>query len=159
MRINDPQRILIVDDEAHNLRLAVETLRDFGFDLMTARNGEDGLFTAREGRPELILLDILMPGLDGFGVCSLLKSEPSTRGIPVVFLTGQTDTEQKLRAFQVGGVDYITKPFDAREVLARVVLHLDQHRLSQHLQHRLEAFEQAAKPLDEPSPAERSLGL
>lgn len=89
----------------------------------------------------------------------LLKSDPVTRAIPVVFLTGLADTQQKLRAFQTGGVDYITKPFDAREVLARVVLHLDQHRLRRHLQQRLEAYEQAAGPSVEPSPAKRSLGL
>jgi len=143
MSESEPQRILIVEDEPINLLIILETLGDYGFDLATAQNGEEALRKVREECPDLILLDVVMPGQDGFAVCARLKSDPATRDIPIIFLTGLTDTEQKLKAFQLGGVDYITKPFASREVLARVVLHLDQHRLYQRLQQRLEAYERA----------------
>jgi CheY-like chemotaxis protein/AraC-like DNA-binding protein len=144
---NETLRILIVDDEPVNIRLLVETLRDYGFDLLTALDGQAGLLSAREGLPDLILLDIRMPGLDGFAVCARLKADPVTRDIPVLFLTALTDTEQKLHAFQLGAIDYITKPFDAREVLARVLLHLQQDRLRRNLEQRLAALGRAGSPL------------
>lgn len=161
MNDSEPQRILIIEDEDFFLSLIVEILGDYGFDLMTAKNGEEGLVRAREGQPDLILLDILMPKMDGFAVCARLKSDPATRNIPIVFLTSLTDTEQKLRAFQLGGVDYITKPFEPREVLARVILHLDQYRLCQRLKQRLEAYERAglASPDMDKSPAEQAKSL
>ena len=156
-----PQRILIVEDEAINLLIILDALGDYGFDLITAQNGEQALLRAREALPDLILLDILLPGLDGFGVCAQLKSAATTRNIPIIFLTALTDTEQKLRAFRLGGVDYITKPFASGEVLARVILHLDQHRLYRRLQQRLEAYERAGTEVHEQAglPAERASSL
>jgi CheY-like chemotaxis protein len=161
MNASEPQRILIVDDEIINLFAIVEALGGYGFDLVTAQNGDEALISARERRPDLILLDILMPGMDGFEACAQLKSDSETRDIPIIFLTGITETEQKLRAFQLGGVDYITKPFESREVLARVILHLDQHSLYLRLQQRLEAYEQAglALPDDTALPADRAGSL
>ena len=103
----EPGRILIVDDEILNIEIIHETLVDYGFYLMTAQNGVDALIIAREGQPDLILLDIMMPGMDGFAVCAQLKSEPATRNIPIIFLSALIETEQKLRAFKLGGVDYI----------------------------------------------------
>ncbi len=143
----EPGRILIVDDEILNIEIIHETLVDYGFYLMTAQNGVDALIIAREGQPDLILLDIMMPGMDGFAVCAQLKSEPATRNIPIIFLSALIETEQKLRAFKLGGVDYITKPFEPREVMARVMLHLDQHHLCQCLQQRLEAYEPAGQAI------------
>jgi len=147
MNNSEPLRILIVDDERINIEIIIEAFSDCGFHLMSAVNGEEALIKAREGQPNLILLDIMMPNLDGFGVCAILKSQIATQNIPVIFLTALTTTEQKLRGFQLGGVDYITKPFDPRELLARVNLHIDQHRLQKDLQQRLKAYERA-----EPSP-------
>jgi len=135
------QRILVVEDEFINLKLIVETLDQYGFDLLTAQNGEEALFHATQYHPDLILLDIRMPGMDGLEVCKQLKSDPSTSNIPIIFLTALNDTQRKLQAFRLGGVDYITKPYDPQEVLARVILHLDQHRLQQRLLQRLEAYE------------------
>jgi len=148
----EPGRILIVDDEILNIEIIHETLVDYGFYLMTAQNGVDALIIAREGQPDLILLDIMMPGMDGFAVCAQLKSEPATRNIPIIFLSALIETEQKLRAFKLGGVDYITKPFEPREVMARVMLHLDQHRLCQCLQQRLEAYGPAGPAIPNTTP-------
>ena len=88
-----------------------------------ALNGADGLLSAQYGQPDLILLDIKMPGQDGFSVCRQLKSNTCTQSIPVIFFTALNVLEDKLSAFQLGAVDYITKPFDVREVMARVLLH------------------------------------
>ncbi len=131
-------QILIIDDEVNNLRLITESLKGYGFELMTALNGEDGLLSAQHGQPDLILLDIKMPGQDGFSVCRQLKSHVCTESIPVIFFTALDVVEDKLNAFQLGAVDYITKPFDVREVMARVLLHLDQYKRQQNLQLRLQ---------------------
>ena len=96
---------------------------------MTALNGADGLLSAQYGQPDLILLDIKMPGQDGFSVCRQLKSNTCTQSIPVIFFTALNVLEDKLSAFQLGAVDYITKPFDVREVMARVLLHCDQYKI------------------------------
>lgn len=141
MSDNPTQSILIVEDEPINQSLIIEALSDYGFNLLTAENGKEGLALASAHQPDLILLDIRMPGMDGFEVCTRLKSDESTVSIPVIFLTALTDTDKKLRAFQLGGVDYITKPYASEEVRARVMLQLDQHRLLQRLQQRLEAYE------------------
>lgn len=146
MRENQTQCILIVEDEPINQSLIIEALSDYGFNLLTAENGEDGIKLARSNKPDLILLDIRMPGIDGFEVCSRLKSDETTLSIPIIFLTALTDTDKKLRAFQLGGVDYITKPYASEEVRARVLLQLDQHRLLQRLQQRLEAYEAVDTP-------------
>ena len=121
--------ILIVDDEPVQLRAIVAELSALGFETLIARDGADGLVKAERGSPDLVLLDILMPGLDGYETCRRLKASLVTRGIPVIFLSALCDTEQKLKGFEAGCVDYITKPFDHREVLARVSAHLQQRRL------------------------------
>jgi DNA-binding response OmpR family regulator len=121
--------ILIVDDEPIQLRAIVTELASLGFETLIARDGADGLRKAERGGPDLILLDILMPGWDGYETCRRLKSSPATRAIPVIFLSALCDTAQKLEGFEAGCVDYITKPFDHREVLAWVSAHLQQQRL------------------------------
>ena len=116
--------ILIVDDNAANIGVIVEYMKTYGFQTVIARNGETGLKRAALVRPDIILLDILMPGIDGFETCRRLKADESTRSIPVIFMTALTDVEDKVKGFAVGGVDYVTKPVQQEEVLARVRTHL-----------------------------------
>lgn len=126
--------ILIVDDVSANLSVLAEYLEGVGFDVVTAKSGESGLERARLIRPDLILLDVLLPGIDGFETCRALKAEPSLSPIPVIFMTVLTETEHKLRGFDVGGMDYITKPFQKEEVLARVVTQLRLRQLTDRLE-------------------------
>ncbi len=116
--------LLIVDDQPDNLRLVADFLEEYGADVMLGHDGTDGLTKARLGRPDLILLDVMMPGMDGFEVCRHLKQDPETRDIPVIFLTALHEVEDKVRGFQAGGVDYLTKPLQELEVIARVDVHL-----------------------------------
>jgi DNA-binding response OmpR family regulator len=134
--------ILIVDDEPVALRAIVAELAALGFETLIARDGADGLRKAERGRPDLILLDILMPGWDGYETCRRLKAAPATRAIPVIFLSALCDTAQKLAGFDAGCVDYITKPFDHREVLARVSAHLQQRHLFARLAEQIEPSQQ-----------------
>jgi len=121
--------ILIIDDEPVQLRAIVAELNALGFETLIARDGADGLRKAEQGAPDLILLDIRMPGWDGYETCQRLKAAPVTRAIPVIFLSALCDTAEKLQGFEAGCVDYITKPFDQRELLARVSAHLHQRHL------------------------------
>jgi len=124
----DPATVLIVDDEALNRDLLEQELLEAGYQILSAVNGEEAIRIATHSRPELILLDAMMEGLDGFATCQRLKAADATRGIPVIFLTALTDTEVKLRAFAVGAVDYVTKPFQTGELLARVGTHISLRR-------------------------------
>ncbi|MBF0411895.1 MAG: response regulator [Desulfamplus sp.] len=128
------QTVLIIDDNPTNLGVLTENLKSWGFDFMVARNGESGLKKAVQGKPDFILLDIYMPGMDGFEVCDKLKSDPATSEIPVIFLTADTDQSDKIKAFKMGAVDYITKPFQSEEVLARINRHLEIHILRKELE-------------------------
>ena len=125
--------ILIVDDTPDNLRFLSGILVQQGYEARTVINGRMALMAAETLPPELILLDICMPDLDGYEVCCQLKSNLKTCDIPVIFLSALDDIVDKIRAFEVGGVDYITKPFHPAEVLARVKTHLTLHRLQQQL--------------------------
>lgn len=125
--------ILIVDDNRDNLAV-LSYLNSYGYRVLVARNGESALQKARDGHPDIILLDILMPGLDGFETCRKLKSHRQTRDIPVIFMTALAEASDKIKGFQVGGVDYITKPIQHEEVLARVKTHLSIHDLTHNLQ-------------------------
>lgn len=116
--------LLIVDDTPANLRLAAEYLERDGFNVTVARDGEEALSRAEFVRPDLILLDLVMPGIDGFETCRRLKAIEVLRDIPVIFMTALTDVQDKVKAFAAGGVDYVTKPFQAAELLARVKTHL-----------------------------------
>ncbi len=115
--------ILVVDDTRSNIDLLVAALKDH-YRLSVATNGENALKIARAKRPDLILLDVMMPEMDGFEVCTRLKAEEESRDIPIIFLTALDDPEKKSLAFRAGAVDYITKPFYAEEVKARVRTHL-----------------------------------
>ncbi len=132
-----PDTILIVDDTPANVSVLVDALADTGFQLMVAEDGEDALEQVRHTRPDLVLLDVMMPGLDGFETCRRLKADAATRDVPVIFMTALTDTAEKLKAFAAGAVDYITKPLQHEEALARIRTHLTLRRLQRELQEQL----------------------
>jgi signal transduction histidine kinase len=136
------QCLLVVDDEPNNLSIMVDYLRAYGFDIMTARTGSNGLSKAVRGHPDLILLDIMLPDIDGFEVCRRLQSDANTKDIPVIFLTALTQMEDKLKGFEAGGVDYLTKPIQEAEVLARVTTHLKLRNLQMRLHERNRALQQ-----------------
>jgi len=125
--------ILLVDDNAINLQLLFETLDGQGYRLLAARSGEEALRIARKATPDLILLDIMMPGIDGYETCTRLKSEEVTRNAVVIFLTALQSTEEKVRGLSMGAMDFITKPFDPGEIMARVSIQLENHRKHQKL--------------------------
>lgn len=128
---NPPGDLLIVDDLADNLRVLSNTLSNHGYRVRCVKNGAMALVGAKAIPPEVILLDIRMPEMDGYEVCRRLKAEPETASIPIIFLSALDETLDKSRAFEVGGVDYITKPFQVEEVLARVNHQLTIQRLKQ----------------------------
>jgi formate hydrogenlyase transcriptional activator len=121
--------ILVVDDTPTNVKVLVEMLGREGYRVLVAREGESALEQARYAMPLVILLDIMMPGMDGFEVCRRLKSNAATADIPVVFMTALGDLEDKVKGFAAGGADYVVKPFEHEEVLARVRTHLQLRRL------------------------------
>lgn len=120
----EEQSIVIVDDVPDNLRLLTGILKDRGYKVRPAPSGVRALATIRKESPALILLDIMMPDLDGYEVCRKLKSEQETKDIPIIFLSALNEVFDKVKAFKAGGVDFITKPFQSEEVLARVRTHL-----------------------------------
>ena len=120
--------ILIVDDVPENLSLLHDALEEAGYAVLVATNGEDALQRARKSRPGVILLDALMPGMDGFEVARKMKTDFSTQHIPIIFMTGLTETEHVVAAFASGGADYVTKPIKPREVLVRIAAHMQNAR-------------------------------
>lgn len=128
------QSILIVDDNPNNLEVLSETLTRSGFQVAVAIDGESAIEQVQYDRPELILLDVMMPGIDGFETCRRLKKNPATCEIPIIFTTALSDTENKVQGFSLGAVDYVTKPFQQEEVLARVRVHLQLQNLTRTLE-------------------------
>lgn len=120
--------VLIVDDVPDNVAPLHDALDDAGYTVLVALDGESAIRRARQALPDMVLLDAVMPGIDGFEVARRLKADASTAGIPVIFMTGLTDTEHLETAFAAGGVDYVTKPIKPREVMARMGVHLKQAR-------------------------------
>jgi DNA-binding response OmpR family regulator len=138
--------ILIVDDVPENVILLNRVLQSEGYAVQTAENGSQALAITQRTPPDLILLDINLPDADGFDVCARLKSNEQTSQIPVMFISALDDAEGKVRAFQLGGVDYITKPFNFEEVLARVETHLSIQALRRSLE---EANQKLARHVEE----------
>ena len=132
--------VLIVDDVPDNLSMLHDALDEFGYTVLVATNGEQALQRAAQAMPDIILLDAVMPGMDGFEVARRLKADPATLAIPVVFMTGLTETEHVLKAFQAGGVDYVTKPIKPMEVLARIAAHVQGARERRQARNALDAF-------------------
>ncbi|MDM8528504.1 response regulator [Anaerolineales bacterium HSG24] len=126
--------ILVIDDNEENIKLLTNYLDEMGYQTIIARNGEMGIKRAKFALPDLILLDVMMPTMNGFEACQLLKSSSKTKDIPVIFLTALKETADKLKGFEVGGVDYITKPMEFQEVLVRVQTHIRMHQLQQQVE-------------------------
>jgi sigma-B regulation protein RsbU (phosphoserine phosphatase) len=142
---NEDEALLLVDDNPTNLQVLYQTLETTGCKLLVAKNGETALSIAQKAAPDMILLDIMMPGIDGFEVCRRLKDNPATAGIPVIFLSALTDTKDKVQGLQLGAVDYVSKPFQPEEVIARVNTHLTIHRLKQEVERKKDALENELK--------------
>jgi len=149
--LNAPQphksTILLVDDNPTNLQLLFGTLKGLGHKLLVAKSGEDALKVAQWALPDLILLDILMSGIDGFETCRQLKENADTREIAIIFLSALDDTNDKIKGLSMGAVDYIAKPFQAEEVIARVETHLTIARLRNELAERNRQLESANQPI------------
>ena len=145
------ERILIVDDTPSNLSVISDVLSEAGFNVAIATSGERALKQLQLALPELVLLDVMMPGMDGFEVCRCLKSQVETQDVPIIFMTALSDATSKVKGFELGAVDYITKPFQATEVLARVRTHIQLRCLSKVLELQVEQrtheLQQAMKQL------------
>lgn len=137
-----PETILLVDDSPANLRLLSQILADRGYRVRAATSGPRALASVGMEEPDLILLDIRMPEMDGYEVCRLLKADPATEDIPVLFISALDDIGDKVQAFSAGGVDYITKPFQVEEVVARAQTHLSLRRLRRDLEEANQRMEQ-----------------
>lgn len=138
----EEEEILIVDDTPTNLEVLFDCLDDAGFEVVVAKNGESALQKVEKEPPDLILLDVMMPGIDGFETCRRLKANPDSKDIPVIFMTALSDAADKIAGLSLGAVDYITKPFQQEEVLARVKVHL---QLRKEIKQRTAAEAELAK--------------
>lgn len=132
--------VLIVDDQPDNLAMLHDALDESGYTVLVAISGESALERCARAQPDLVLLDAVMPGLDGFEVARRLKGGPATAHVPVVFMTGLAETEHVVAAFAAGGVDYVTKPIRPREVIARIETHMRGAREKQQARSALDAF-------------------
>ena len=132
--------VLVVDDVPDNLAVLHDALDESGFTVLVATSGEAALQRAAQALPDIVLLDAMMPGMDGFEVARRLKAAPATAHIPIIFMTGLTETEHLVAALEAGGVDYVTKPIKPKEVLARMGVHLQGARLARQTRNALDAF-------------------
>lgn len=139
--------ILIVDDTEPNVRLLAHVVKKEGYEAMAAFSGKDALSLLEKRKPDIILLDIMMPEMDGFEVCERLKAHEDYKDIPVIFLSALSETDSKVQGFNVGGVDYITKPFQREEVLARIDLHVKLRKLQEELSNNVEQLKQREESL------------
>lgn len=150
--MSDSPIVLVVDDVPENLGLLLETFSQSGFCVLVAESGEGAMVQLQHATPDVILLDYRLPGIDGLEVCQRIRSQPSLQDIPIVFLTAVDDLDAKVRVFEAGAVDYVTKPIQPREVLARVRTHLRiatlQRELAEEVLMRREAEEQLRDSLD-----------
>jgi diguanylate cyclase (GGDEF)-like protein len=148
MEAFSPERlvVLIVDDISHNLQLLESVLKREKYDIVPANNGKQALETVMTATrpPDLILLDLMMPGMDGLEVCRILKTDDRYRDIPIIFLTANNESKNLIEAFRAGAVDYITKPFNMLELLARVKTHLELKHARDQLKKALQELEQLA---------------
>lgn len=131
---NEPSQILVVDDNPQNLQVIGNILKAHGYRIAMAQNGRQAIEYVEKKNPDLILMDIMMPGMDGLETCQAIKANEKGVDIPIIFITALTESGNKLKAFEVGGVDYITKPFMKEEVLARVKVHIGLKKAMERLQ-------------------------
>jgi CheY-like chemotaxis protein/DNA-binding CsgD family transcriptional regulator len=136
----DSDVVLVVDDVPDNLSVLHDALDESGYTVLVATSGEAALKRAVQALPDIVLLDAMMPGLDGFEVARRLKAEAQTAHIPIIFMTGLTETEHLVAALEAGGVDYVTKPIKPKEVLARMGVHLQSARQARQTRNALDAF-------------------
>jgi diguanylate cyclase (GGDEF)-like protein len=139
--------ILLVDDNVTNLKVTMQYLREYDFNILTARDALTGIERARLAQPDLILMDVQMPEIDGFEACRRLKADAQTSAIPIIFMTALNNIEDKLEGFAAGGVDYVPKPFQVEELLARVRAHLTLYRLQRALESEIYERRQAEAAL------------
>ncbi len=135
---SDQSVIMVVDDNHDSLKLLTDILSEQGFQVRQALNGQLALTAVKQQSPDLFILDIRMPGMDGFELCRQLKGEATTCNVPVIFISGLNDSADKVKAFDIGGQDYITKPFEDTEVLARVKLHLEVSSMRKNLENMVQ---------------------
>lgn len=147
--MNERADILVVDDNPVNVRLLSQMLKARDYRVRTAGSGERALAAARSESPDLILLDVMMPDLDGYEVCSRLKADEATADIPIIFISALGEAKDKVRAFEVGGVDYVTKPLQIEEIEARLQTHLSIQRLRRELQAANRELSRRLDELDE----------
>jgi signal transduction histidine kinase len=140
--------LLVIDDTLYNIELLLSFLSKKGFKVLVAHDGKDGIRMAELTQPDLILLDVTMPEMDGFEVCQVLKTHEKTQDIPVIFMTARIEIVDKLKGFELGAADYITKPFQLKEVLARVTTHLKLRKLHLQLQQEIINRKQAETSLE-----------
>lgn len=140
--------LLIVDDTPANISLLFDILREKGFKVLVAGDGKRAIQKAKFAKPDLILLDVMMPGIDGFETCEILKSDEQTREIPIIFMTALADTINKVKGFQLGAADYITKPLQHEEVLVRVTSQLNFYNLKRQLEAHTSELEKRNMELD-----------
>ena len=148
--ISTADTVLIVDDVPDNLALLHDALDESGYTVIVATNGESALQRAAQSQPDVVLLDAVMPGMDGFEVARRLKADGDTSHIPIIFMTGLSETEHVVTAFQAGGADYVVKPIRPREVLARIEAHLQSARAARAARNALDAFGHASLVLRVP---------
>ncbi len=152
--LSKPMHILLVDDNPTNLKVLFEAIQGYGWKALMATDGESAIEQAEYAKPDLILLDVMMPpGIDGFETCSRLKTNPITENIPIIFMTALSDATEKVKGFEIGAVDYITKPFQQEEVIARLKLHLKlslfTRNLEQQVQQRTSELTQSLEELQQ----------
>ncbi|WP_375469037.1 response regulator [uncultured Nostoc sp.] len=136
--LSKPIHILLVDDNPNNLKVLSEMIQGYGWKALMATNGESAIEQTEYALPDLILLDVMMPGIDGFETCRRLKANPITQNIPVIFMTALSDSKDKVKGLEIGAVDYVTKPFQQEEVIARLKLQLKISNLTYTLEQRVQ---------------------
>ncbi len=152
---NDVPKVLVVDDHAASRMTAVALLGMEGYEVIEAENGSAALYLVSEKQPDLILLDVMMPEMDGFEVCQLLKQDEQTRLIPVIFITALNDRRSRIRGIEVGADDFLSKPFDRVELAARVKSLVRQKRLNEDLDHAEKALFSIARAIESRDPQHR----
>ncbi|MEG3842157.1 response regulator [Microcoleus sp. herbarium14] len=147
--ISQENTILVVDDTPSNLQVLFDVLSEQDYRVAIAKNGETALQRVQSSQPNLILLDVMMPGIDGFETCKRLKSNPDTRDIPVIFMTALSDSVDKIKGLSLGAVDYITKPIQHEEVLARIQVHLQLRNATRIMEQRTKELNEALESLNQ----------
>ncbi len=142
---SEKMRILIVDDTRANVNVLSDTLGEQGYEIFVALSGEMALKVLKKANPDLILLDIMMPGMDGYDVCKEIKSDEETKDIPIIFLTAKTEKEDIVKGFKLGAIDYVTKPFQHEELIARVETQIRIKKLNQEKEALLHKVAQSEK--------------